>query len=238
MKLKWMVLCAIGLLAIQARAEESIVIDMDTLKALGHSTDAARPTNQISSPAAATVQTPAAAGTSAVSGLQGSEPNADEDTTAQARSIRDRMLKSGKMSAREQMAMSRIKAGEQNLESGAAFQAANKARPGVVTLTSGVQYRILRVGKGRKPAQNSLVLCRYRGTLIDGTEFESTGAKGPMYFYVSAFLPGLQQALKLMPSGSKWEIVVPPELGYRDLGNRLVGPNATLIYEMELIEIK
>ena len=246
MKLKWMVLCGIWLLAAQASAEDAVVIDAQTLQSLGQPTDAAAsapqavntPAEQTSGTAAGEVQVPAAAASEPDAAPPAGEQNANETTATQAEAIRERVMHGGKMSARQQMAVSRIQEGEQNSKSGAAFLAENRNVPGVVTLPSGVQYKVLRPGNGRKPTENSLVLCRYHGKLLDGREFESTGTKGPMYFYVSSFLPGVKQALVLMPAGSKWQIVVPPQLGYRELGNRLVGPNATLIYEMELIAIK
>lgn len=232
MKQKWIVLCILGLLAAQASAEEAIVIDAQTLA--GQS-GAQAPDTQTPGTPAADPQT--AATQAADTQAAGAAALSSESTAAQAEAIRDRTPKD-KMSARQRAAMAKIELGDENKRLGEAFQADHKTKPGVVTLPSGVQYKILRTGKGRKPAADSLVVCRYRGTLIDGTEFESSDAKRPMNVYVSAFLPGLKEAVMLMPAGSKWEIVVPPQLAYRELGNRGVGPNATLIYEMELISVK
>ncbi len=234
-KLMVLLLCSLGLLAARANAEEAIVIDAQTLsgQAAGQPAEpppaSVPPVNEVQ-PAAA--QTPDEAGAAQVN-----ENGAPANTTAQAEAIRDRVPKD-KMSPRQRQAMARIEAADENKKSGESFLAENKTKPGVVTLPSGVQYKILRAGQGKKPAATSMVVCRYKGTLVDGTVFENTDPKKPMNFYVSTFLPGLREAVVLMPAGSKWQIVVPPQLGYRELGNRLVGPNATLIYEMELLSVK
>ena len=123
---------------------------------------------------------------------------------------------------------------------GEAFLAANKTKPGVVTLPSGLQYKILHAGTGPKPTANDSVSCNYRGTLIDGTEFDSSYKLGkPAIFPVSGVIKGWTEALQLMPVGSKWQLFVPASLAY---GNRaasaLIGPNSTLIFEVELLSIQ
>lgn len=130
-------------------------------------------------------------------------------------------------------------AGEENRKAGEAFLAANKVKDGVVTLPSGLQYRILKTGDGGKPTDASTVECRYRGTLIDGTEFDRTDPAGkPATFKVTGVIPGWTEALKLMPAGSKWQLFIPPQLAYGAAGSGPIGPNATLIFELELLAVK
>ncbi|MCX5806052.1 MAG: FKBP-type peptidyl-prolyl cis-trans isomerase [Proteobacteria bacterium] len=128
----------------------------------------------------------------------------------------------------------------ENKQEGDAFLAANKKKEDVVTLPSGLQYKILKAGDGKKPSGNDMVECHYRGTLIKGTEFDSSYRTGkPAVFKVLGVIPGLTEALMLMPVGSKWQLFVPPELAYGIRGaGRDIGPNATLIFELELLAIK
>jgi FKBP-type peptidyl-prolyl cis-trans isomerase len=134
----------------------------------------------------------------------------------------------------------RLLAAEKNKREGAAYLKANKKKEGVVTLPSGLQYRIIKAGTGKKPTENDNVTCRYRGTLINGTEFDNSEFLGyPVTFIVKdSVVSGWAEALKLMPAGSKWQIVVPPELAYGENGaGRDIGPNATLLYDIELIAV-
>jgi FKBP-type peptidyl-prolyl cis-trans isomerase FklB len=131
-----------------------------------------------------------------------------------------------------------------NKATGDQFLAANKAKDGVVTLPSGLQYKILKEGTGPKPAATDEVVCNYRGTLIDGTEFDSSYKRGtPATFPVDKVIKGWTEALQLMPVGSKWELFVPSNLAYgeRGAGQRgadVIAPNSTLIFEVELMSIK
>jgi FKBP-type peptidyl-prolyl cis-trans isomerase FklB len=129
---------------------------------------------------------------------------------------------------------------EKNMKEGETFLAENKTREGVVALESGLQYKILKSGDGEKPAAGDTVVCNYRGTLINGTEFDSSYKRGkPATFAVNRVIKGWTEALQLMPVGSKWQLFIPPNLAYgaRGAGN-LIGPNATLIFEVELIAIE
>ena len=128
-------------------------------------------------------------------------------------------------------------AGEENKKAGEAFLAQNKSKEGVVTLPSGLQYKILKAGDGKKPAATDSVECNYRGTLINGTEFDSSYKRGqPATFGVTQVIPAWQEALQLMPVGSKWQLFVPAELAYGERGaGREIGPNSTLIFEVELL---
>lgn len=129
---------------------------------------------------------------------------------------------------------------EKNKKEGDAFLAENKTKEGVVTLASGLQYKILKTGEGKKPTDEDTVEVNYKGTLISGTEFDSSYKRGqPASFPVKAIISGWREALKLMPVGSKWQLFIPPELAYGTRGTgREIGPNATLIFEVELLAIK
>ncbi|HXM95717.1 MAG TPA: FKBP-type peptidyl-prolyl cis-trans isomerase [Candidatus Dormibacteraeota bacterium] len=131
-------------------------------------------------------------------------------------------------------------AGEKNKKEGEAFLVANKTSEGVVALPSGLQYKILKEGTGPKPTASDTVVCNYRGTLLDNTEFDSSYKRGqPTTFSVGQVIKGWTEALQLMPVGSKWQLFVPSELAY---GQRVagpeIGPNATLIFEVELLSIQ
>ncbi len=131
----------------------------------------------------------------------------------------------------------RSKLAESNLAASKAFLAENGKKKGVVTTASGLEYEVLVVGKGPKPKLTDTVTTHYTGTLIDGTVFDSSVERGaPATFPVKGVIPGWVEALQLMPVGSKWRIVVPPDLAYKErgAGNR-IGPNEALIFEVELI---
>jgi FKBP-type peptidyl-prolyl cis-trans isomerase FklB len=126
-----------------------------------------------------------------------------------------------------------------NLEEGRAFLEANKIKEGVRTLPSGLQYKVLREGEGPIPKATNTVTINYRGTLIDGKEFDSSYAHGkPLTAHVFGVIDGWTEALQLMKVGSKWQIFVPPDLAYGDRQYNLIQPNSTLIFELELISIE
>jgi len=130
--------------------------------------------------------------------------------------------------------------GAKNKSEGDAFLAANKAKEGVVTLASGLQYKILTAGTGKMPTADNTVVCQYRGTLIDGKEFDSSYTRNqPASFQVKGVIKGWTEVLQLMPVGSKWQVFIPPNLAYAERGSgAMIGPNATLIFEIELVAIK
>ena len=132
------------------------------------------------------------------------------------------------------------RAGDANKKAGEQFLAANKTKEGVVTLPSGLQYKILKAGTGPKPVVGDTVECNYRGTLIDGTEFDSSEKHGgPASLTVGQVIKGWNEALQLMPVGSKWELYIPPDLGYGSTGaGNVIGPDSTLIFDVELLSIK
>ena len=131
-------------------------------------------------------------------------------------------------------------AGAKNRQEGEAFLAANKGKEGVVTLPSGLQYKILKAGDGKKPLATDTVQCNYRGTLIDGTEFDSSAKHGgPAAFQVGGVIKGWTEALQLMPVGSKWQVFIPSDLAYGDRGaGGSIPPGSTLIFEVELVSIQ
>jgi len=141
---------------------------------------------------------------------------------------------------RSQMMEKAKLAGDANKKVGEEFLAANKAKDGVVALPSGLQYKILTEGTGPKPTATDSVACNYRGTLINGTEFDSSYKRGqPATFQVNGVIKGWTEALQLMPVGSKWQLVVPSDLAYGERGQGPdIGPNATLIFEVELLSIQ
>jgi FKBP-type peptidyl-prolyl cis-trans isomerase FklB len=141
---------------------------------------------------------------------------------------------------KNRQAQLRQQTAENNAKAGAAFLAANKEKKDIVTLPSGLQYKIIKAGNGKKPGIDDGVTCRYRGTLLDGSEFDNSESMGyPVTFFVrDSVIAGWKEALTLMPAGSKWQIFVPSELGYGEKGaGRDIGPNATLIYEIEILAV-
>jgi FKBP-type peptidyl-prolyl cis-trans isomerase FklB len=130
---------------------------------------------------------------------------------------------------------------ERNMKEGEEFLAANKTKDGVVTLPSGLQYKILTAGTGAKPTASDTVVCNYSGRLINGTEFDSSYKRGkPAEFQVGGVIKGWTEALQLMPVGSKWQLYIPSDLAYgaRGAGGGAIGPNQALIFDVELISIK
>lgn len=124
-----------------------------------------------------------------------------------------------------------------NLKAGQDFLDANKSKPGVVTLPSGLQYEVITEGTGPKPAAHNKVTCHYHGTLIDGTVFDSSVRRGqPATFPLNMVIKGWTEGLQLMPTGSKWRFFIPPQLGYGDRQvSAQIGPNSTLVFDVELI---
>src|SRR5579863_10304060 len=132
-------------------------------------------------------------------------------------------------------------AGEANKKEGDAFLATNKTKEGVQTLPDGLQYKILTPGNGPKPTASDTVVCNYKGTLINGTEFDSSYKRGqPVTFPVGQVIKGWTEVLQLMPAGSKWEVYIPSDLAYgpQGPGRGPIGPNQTLIFEIELVSIQ
>src|SRR5690349_12519400 len=126
-----------------------------------------------------------------------------------------------------------------NLKAGEAFLEENKKKPGVTALPSGLQYEVITEGTGAKPSASSKVTCHYHGTLIDGTVFDSSVKRGqPATFPLNMVIRGWTEGVQLMTQGSKWRFFIPPHLAYGDRQvSREIGPNSTLIFEVELLDI-
>ena len=140
---------------------------------------------------------------------------------------------------RAQQLAEKNKMAAENKKAGEAFLAENRKKEGVMTLDSGLQYKVIKAGDGAKPKKTDSVVCHYRGTLLDGTEFDSSYSRGePAQFRVDQLIPGWTEALQLMPSGSKWELYIPSYLAYGARQAGQISPNSTLIFELELLEIK
>jgi FKBP-type peptidyl-prolyl cis-trans isomerase FklB len=134
-----------------------------------------------------------------------------------------------------------MEAGIKNKSEGLAFLATNKNNPGVITLTNGLQYQVLKDGNGPIPTATSTVTVIYRGTFIDGTEFDSSAKEGKpngMDMQVTRVIPGWTQALEMMKTGSKWRLFVPSDLAYGPRGQRDIEPNKTLIFDIELLAVQ
>jgi FKBP-type peptidyl-prolyl cis-trans isomerase FklB len=166
-------------------------------------------------------------------GLAGTEPLLSDEQ------IRETMV------AFQQEMMEREKtrleeASVNNAEEGKKFLEENAKKEGVVTLPSGLQYKVITEGSGKQPSAEDTVKVHYRGTLVDGTEFDSSYSRNePAEFPVGGVIPGWTEALQLMKEGSKWQLVLPPELAYGERGaGPRIGPNATLVFEVELLEVE
>jgi FKBP-type peptidyl-prolyl cis-trans isomerase FklB len=140
----------------------------------------------------------------------------------------------------KEMMVKQAEVAKKNKAEGEAFLAENKKKEGVKTLPSGLQYKVIKVGTGKKPKLTDTVTAHYRGTLINGMEFDSSYRRGqPVNFQVSGVIPGWTEALQLMQEGAKWQLFIPSNLAYGEQGaGRDIGPSATLIFEVELVSIQ
>jgi len=155
------------------------------------------------------------------------------------RGVQD-VLQAFQMEMREKQMTNAKAAGEKNKVEGEKFLAENAKNPGVVTLPSGLQYRVLTEGKGKKPTEKSTVVTHYSGKLLDGTEFDSSYKRGePVTFAVGGVIRGWTEGLQLMREGSKYEFFIPSNLAYGESGaGGVIPPNATLVFQVELITVK
>lgn len=164
--------------------------------------------------------------------LGGKEPlMSQEEIRATIMELQKRVMAAQQKALKEQAA--------KNLSESKAFLAKNGKKEGIKTLPSGLQYKILEEGSGKMPKAEDTVTVNYKGTLIDGTEFDSSYKRGqPATFQVKGVIKGWTEALQLMKEGSKWQLFVPPQLGYGERGAGPIPPNGTLIFEVELISVK
>jgi FKBP-type peptidyl-prolyl cis-trans isomerase len=166
-------------------------------------------------------------------GLAGEQKMTQEEITTELQAFQKQQMES------KHAAMNKV--GDENKAKGAAFLAENGAKEGVVTLESGLQYKVITEGAGEKPTDKDTVEVNYAGTLLDGTEFDSSYKRGQtVSFPVTGVIPGWTEALQLMPVGSKWQLFIPSDLAYGPggTGGGPIGPNATLIFDVELVSIK
>ena len=141
--------------------------------------------------------------------------------------------------ARQKMVANKREASVRNRTRGEEFLATNKTREGVNVLPSGVQYRVIRAGSGPKPTDSDSIVAHYRGTLLDGSEFDATLPNRPATLKMNQMIAGFRDAVKSMQAGAKWQIFIPSALGYGERGvGSDVGPNDTLIFDVEILEIK
>ena len=141
---------------------------------------------------------------------------------------------------REALMRKQAEIGEKNLAAGKAFLEENAKKPGVITTESGLQYKVITSGNGKQPKESDTVTTHYRGTLIDGREFDSSYKRDqPASFPVKGVIKGWTEALQLMHVGDKWQLFIPPELAYgASQRSELIQPNSTLIFEIELLDVK
>jgi FKBP-type peptidyl-prolyl cis-trans isomerase FklB len=160
-------------------------------------------------------------------------PRMSEEEVAMAMETLQMEMMAKHMAEQQQLA-------EKNLTEGKAFLEANAKKKGVQTTPSGLQYQIIAQGKGKTPGPDDEVTVHYRGSLVDGTQFDSSYERGePVTFPVSGVIPGWTEALQLMKEGAKFKIFLPSELAYGERGaGQVIGPNATLIFDVELISVQ
>jgi FKBP-type peptidyl-prolyl cis-trans isomerase FklB len=229
MRLKWIAVLAVGLLAAQVSAEDPPVLKTEKDRvsyAIG--VEGARSFQRLGIDIDVDILAKAIRDVYAGEKLLMTEGDLLATMTAHQAEVRQKLAEAARRLA------------ESNKKAGDAFLAANKAKEGIVTLPSGLQYRILRAGSGKKPTDADTVEVQYRATFIDGTEFDSSyRTRMPATFKLAGVIPGWKEALQLMPVGSKWQLFMPPQLAYGERGtSRDIGPNATLLFEVELLGIK
>lgn len=163
--------------------------------------------------------------------VAGKEPAISADETKELKTAFLKRMKEKQAAIRAEQAV-------KNLAEGQAFLEENKTKEGVQVLPSGLQYKVITQGSGEKPTLNDKVKAHYSGTLIDGTEFDSSYKRGkPIEFAVKGVVKGWTEALQLMETGSKWQLFIPADLAYGERGRPGIPPNSTLIFEIELLEV-
>jgi len=162
----------------------------------------------------------------------------DQDAAAAVNDFRTQM-QAKRMDQQKMMQEKNKVAGEKNKKDADQFLATNKTKEGVKSTPSGLQYKVVKQGTGKVPTSNDKVVVHYRGSLIDGTEFDSSYKRGePAKFGVTQVIKGWTEALQMMPVGSKWQLVIPPNLAYGENGRPSIPPNSALLFDIELIGIE
>jgi FKBP-type peptidyl-prolyl cis-trans isomerase FklB len=163
----------------------------------------------------------------------------DDESKATLEALKTKIVAKRDADAKAAQAEAQVQ-GDANKKAGDAFLADNKTKDGVVTLPSGLQYKVITQGTGPKPTASDTVSCNYKGTLIDGKVFDASASHGgPIEFPVNGVIRGWTEALQLMPVGSKWQLFIPSDLAYGPRGAGAdIGPNSTLVFEVELVSIK
>ena len=170
-------------------------------------------------------------------GLKGVEPRLDSDDIAKTIKVFQTLMTERREEQARQQEEALALQSQANMAEAKEFLEENAIMPGIITTESGLQYRIITDGSGKKPTDMSTVEVHYVGRLLDGTEFDSSLKRGvPAQFGVTQVIPGWTEALKLMTEGSKWELFIPADLAYGPGGQGLIGPNAMLIFEVELLQ--
>lgn len=171
--------------------------------------------------------------------LTGATPALTPAQLAEVKTAAEAKMRAKREKERAEQEAQRKVQGEKNKKEGELFLSENKAKEGVQTTASGLQYQVLTQGAGAKPAATDRVQVHYRGTLLDGTEFDSSYSRGkPAEFAVNGVIKGWTEGLQLMPAGSKYKFFIPSALAYGERGQgQRIGPNATLVFEVELIEV-
>ena len=172
--------------------------------------------------------------------IDGKESRLSEQEAMQVMQAFGERMQQRMMAEQEKALADAAAQGEKNAEAGAAFLAENGKKDGVVTTASGLQYEVLTAGDGPRPKATDTVRVHYQGTLLDGETFDSSYERDePVQFALNQVVPGWQEGLQLMPVGSKYRLWIPGALGYGEMGTPggPIGPNATLVFEVELLEI-
>jgi FKBP-type peptidyl-prolyl cis-trans isomerase FklB len=261
MKLRFFALAALGFLAASASAQQpgAPAAPKPQTPATAPKAQPATPKAQPATPAAQSGaptsekdKTSYAIGVQIAMGLKSQGVDIDPDMVAKG--VKD-VISGGKLlmsdqdlgttlnalqeQIKAQQAAQMTKMAADNKKAGETFFAENAKKEGVVTLPSGLQYKILTAGTGKKPSATDVVSCNYRGTLIDGTEFDASQAGKPATFQVGGVIPGFKEVLQLMPVGSKWQVFIPSDLAYGPTGaSNVIAPNQTLIFDLELVSIQ
>jgi len=171
--------------------------------------------------------------------IQGIRDVLEGDTTRLTPMQAQQVMQAYGQEVQERQQQARVVEADSNAAAGETYRAENAGREGVQTTPSGLQYEVLTAAEGPKPGPTSRVRVHYRGTLIDGREFDSSLSGEPVTFALNEVIPGWTEAIQLMSVGSKYRFVIPPEIGYGEMGSPPdIGPNATLIFEVELLGIE